>query len=496
MKNLVKNTTDNKLNIVNIVFFTSLIITVLPIWFFEFPAMVDLPQHISQVKAFQALLDGNEFYSDIYKINWLTPYVIPNLILLVFSKLFTPIASVKISVSIYLIAIPIISRKLLDLYNRPKELQLLTIPLLYGVPFNWGFIPYLISTAIGVVWIYFFIKDNDNILSLKNIVISFLLAFSHAISWGVITFNILVIYLYRNKITYKNILKAFPIISPVIIIFAWSYLSISSDSSATELRAISYYPILYKILIMFVANFMGNDIFLGIPKIIILYFSIRLYTRIEKNKSLYWTLIISNIVLFYISPHMVFSTAYFSDRLLVLLPLFFVMIVKKVENKNLFIFLSTLCVLLSVGSRLTQQYIIENDFDNFSEITSKVQKNKKIFYISDKDDLGEYKYGLQNITYYIHIAQLLNNNIDVVVDFNFSYYHNIMIRYKNKGIFNSQVSYNYKDFNWKRISKTDHYYIIVRDCDIDKKTIHRIEKDSNHTLIAKNNCWSFYERNL
>jgi hypothetical protein len=501
MNILIRSNINNKYDIADIAFFSSLILILIPVWIFEYPAMVDLPQHVAQVKALESLLDGNSFYSDIYQINWFTPYILPNLILLLFSKLSTPLISVKIVVSLYLISIPLISRKLLTFYNRPKELQLLAIPFLYSAPFNWGFIPYLLSISIGAMWIYYFLNKNNNPLSIINIILSFLLSYSHAIAWGLTTFNILIIFIYNQsfKYSYKNIfketLKILPILSPLFLILFWSYLSVNNESSAMELRAIGYYPIMYKILIMFVANFMGNDILIGIPKLVIFYFLIRTLTKIDKATPLPLILTLSNMVLFYLSPSILFSTAYFSDRLLVLLPILFTLTIKELERKTLFIFLSILCVILSVSSRVTKQYIVEEDNNDFSIVTSHIKNKSNIFYISDKNDLGKYKYGIQNITYFIHTAQLLNNNFDVAIDFNFAYYHNMMVRYIKKSQFNSQISYNYKNLDWSKIGKAKYEYIIVRDCDITNHIITKIENNANQKLIAKKNCWTVYERN-
>lgn len=475
---------------IDVLFFISIIASLFPVWYFDIPAMVDLPQHVGQIKILKSLLEGNTFYSEFYTINWMTPYVVSNLIMLLFAKISTPLIAAKLSVSLYILTIPIISKLILELYNRPKPLQLLPIAFLYNVPFNWGFIPFLISISIGLIWLYLFLKHNDNILSPINILISLLLAFSHAIAWGVIVFNISIIYLYKNKITSNNLLKLIPLVFPSIIIIIWTYLSVLNDVSATESRSLYYYPILYKIFILLCSNLMGDDFLFGGIKLLLVYLSIRLYSNFELKNSLSSLLLISNVILFFICPYMIYSTAYFGDRVAILIPTLFALNVTNINKKNRVTLVLLVAIILSIYSRFNHQNIIEPYKDDFYKITNNINNKSTLFYITDIRDFKKYKYGLKGITYFIHIGQVLNNKLDLSIDFNFAYHHNIMTRNINKYYFNSFINYNYKDIEWNRIN---HDYILVMDCNIDKDLSKRIEKESKHKLIEKVNCWSLYD---
>lgn len=475
---------------IDILFFISIIASLFPVWYFDIPAMVDLPQHVGQIKILESLLENNTFYSEFYSINWMTPYVISNLIMLLFAKMSTPLIAAKLSISLYILTIPIISKLILELYNRPKSLQLLPIAFIYNVPFNWGFIPYLISISIGLIWLYIFLKHNDNILNPFNILISFLLSFSHAIAWGVIVFNISIIYLYKNKIRLNNLLKLIPLASPAIIIVIWSYLSVLNDAAATELKPLYYYPILYKLFILLCSNLMGDDFLFGGIKLLLVYLSIRLYSNFEFNKSLPTLLLTSNVILFFTCPYMIYSTAFFGDRVAILVPTLIALNVTKIIEVNKFNLMLIIAITLSVYSRVNQQYIIEPYKDDFYKVTSNIRNKSTLFYITDVKDFKQYEHGIQNITYFIHLGQILNDRLDLSIDFNFAYVHNIMTRTINKYYFNSSINYNYRNIKWNEIN---HDYILIMDCNMDDNLSKRIENDSKHKLIEKINCWSLYD---
>ncbi|TKF88564.1 hypothetical protein FCV82_06895, partial [Vibrio breoganii] len=311
-----------KLDKEKIIFAIFSFISISPIWVFDFLAMVDYPQHLSQLSNSIRLLDDNEFINSHYYFNLLTPYLSTNILLVILSKLIGPKFAIKIAISTYLIIIPLTCRKLLTLEGKSKELSLICFPLLFGTSFSWGFINFLFTISFCSLWISNIISRRNQEISKIDIIVSTLLSMGHAIAWGLTMYYILILKLYNKDYRVKIVTQYVLISLPLIILIYWAYYISVFEPSTKDVSTFIFGSFLYKFCVLFFGNILQDDILFGTISFILLYLTCRNHLYIERKIKLYHYLIISSLLLFFLTPTLFLSTAFFSDRLLILLPIF------------------------------------------------------------------------------------------------------------------------------------------------------------------------------
>ena len=63
----------------------ALVLMIAPLWFGQYLPMVDLPQHAAQIAALKQIWAGNPLFTDVFEINWFTPYLLGYMALYVLS---------------------------------------------------------------------------------------------------------------------------------------------------------------------------------------------------------------------------------------------------------------------------------------------------------------------------------------------------------------------------------------------------------------------------
>lgn len=62
-------------------FLAMLVLTLAPIWIGRYLPLVDLPQHAAQIAALREIWHGNASLTQLFEINWFTPYLFGYLLL-------------------------------------------------------------------------------------------------------------------------------------------------------------------------------------------------------------------------------------------------------------------------------------------------------------------------------------------------------------------------------------------------------------------------------
>lgn len=124
------------------------------VWLSPHPPMVDLPQHAGQVVLLRDLLFGNSPWSDMFRINLLTPYLIGYGIALPLSMVMPIAAALKLMLSLAYIAFVLVCIMLRRHFGGDARLDWLFLVPFFGFAFKWGFFTFLISTPLGLLFIY------------------------------------------------------------------------------------------------------------------------------------------------------------------------------------------------------------------------------------------------------------------------------------------------------------------------------------------------------
>lgn len=472
----------------DVLFFAAVILVISPVWLYKYPALIDLPQHLSQIKMLESLLFESSFYSDDYEINWFTPYILPNVFLVLLAKVSSPYIAIKLGITFYLVGMSLVGRKLILLFNKSKSLQFIPLCFLYSTAYNWGFVPYLISVAIGAWWLYYFIKHTQ-VRRTENALMSLLLAMSHAISWGLCVLFIVLIQFSRSRSITSTLRQLFPIFLPFILLVTWVMLSASGEAAVEDVGIFRYYDPSLKVLVFTVVNFMDNHLILGFTKIICLYVALKCFARFSAENKPANIVVLASIAAFIISPSVLLSTGFFSDRLLIYIPIFAPLLIQKVTNERSIVCFLFVAMILSVAAKNAHQSTIENEVNAFEEASNHIQDESRVFYISKYDRTGMALGSIQDLPVFMHFGHWLNFEKFVSVEYSFSYVHNIMVRFINQSKWSSLTSYQYDTFNWVEISEQKYDYLVIRDCDISKDKIDKIEKKSRYLTSRHKDCW-------
>lgn len=478
----------------SILFYTLLVMLVIPVWVNEYPGMVDFPQHVTQTTLLLGLLEGDELFNQYFEINWYTPYIIPNLIALFFAYFFSPLVANKILVSVYIVSAPILTQLLTRSLNRPSEVRFLTLPFVYGFAFHWGFVPFLMSSAISAIWIWYYFTRNQDIGSKWNIFFSFIVMYSHAVAWGVVVFIILAESIYSKTLS-KKLARPY-ILIPLLPLFVWLINVLQNEISSSESHLILYKSLVYNVLSLVGSNFMGNDWLFGTLKFSLIIIAIIRFGKINRHEDRYYFIVCCLCLLFIIMPNTVASIAYFSDRLLVFFPVFLALSIYKIRSKNMFVGLMTLATLLSIGSTFNQQHNFNLEVQPLmGEISPNIDNDSRMVLFTNLEDYGKYEYQILPTPKLIWAPHNLVNLNKVISEYSFAFVFPEMVRFKTieeDNYYIANTRYKYPNIKWSLLKHLD--YVLIRDCSLDPAIDKAIQHQSEFESKVSAQCWHLYEK--
>ena len=148
--------------------------------------MVDLPEHAAQVALLRNLHNPGFQFSELFWVNWFTPYLLGYLLVYVLTPLLGIVTATKIVVAVAIAAVPVATAVLAKETGADCYWALLTVPAIYGFSYSWGFLNFLVATPLGLLFLVLFLRHTRK-PSLRSSVyvalFSILLFFSHALMY-------------------------------------------------------------------------------------------------------------------------------------------------------------------------------------------------------------------------------------------------------------------------------------------------------------------------
>src|SRR5688500_7669632 len=113
-----------------------------------------MPQQAAQIAALREIWQGNEAFTQLFEVNWFTPYLLGYLLLYALS-LVVPIAvATQIVVSLSVLAMPLLTVQLLRAAGADERWKWLSIPGSFSFAFYWGFLSFLVAAPLALLfWI-------------------------------------------------------------------------------------------------------------------------------------------------------------------------------------------------------------------------------------------------------------------------------------------------------------------------------------------------------
>ena len=125
-------------------------------WLAPHLPMLDLPQHAGQVALLRDLLSGTSLWSDLVRVNLFTPYLFSTALALPLSFVLPVNTVFALLLSLSYVGLVSVCVWLRHDLNGDERLDWLFVPGFFGFAWKFGFIPFLVASSIGVVFIFFY----------------------------------------------------------------------------------------------------------------------------------------------------------------------------------------------------------------------------------------------------------------------------------------------------------------------------------------------------
>lgn len=135
-------------------FYFVVLLTTVFIFYPSYLPMVDLPQHAGQVATLNDLLHHQSVWAHLLELNWDTPYLVGYGLWLALYQVFDIVLSAKILVAFtflfYTYAINLFRKS----FQSTVMIEWVAMTTFFGFAFQWGFITYLLSIPIGILFFF------------------------------------------------------------------------------------------------------------------------------------------------------------------------------------------------------------------------------------------------------------------------------------------------------------------------------------------------------
>ena len=157
------------------------------IWLAHRPPMVDLAAHAGQIELLRGLIAGGSPWKDVFFVNPLTPYLLGYFIATLFSFAMPVLVAVKLTISVAYFAFVLSAVKVSRYFRSSHYLDWTILPVFFGLPFVWGYLPFLTAAPVGLFFLIsidYYICKPTKYGAWWPIMIGLLLLASHGLTFA------------------------------------------------------------------------------------------------------------------------------------------------------------------------------------------------------------------------------------------------------------------------------------------------------------------------
>lgn len=151
---------------------------VLPLWVGEYLPMVDLPQHAAQLSIGLHWDDPEFGYPRYFHPNWMTNQRFAYSVVHVFMSMLPLVPALKCTLSLAVVGVPLAVWLLLARVGADRWWALLAFPVAYNFCFYWGFLNFIVTIPLGIVFIALAVQYATAPSKLRAVA---LLAYAHGL---------------------------------------------------------------------------------------------------------------------------------------------------------------------------------------------------------------------------------------------------------------------------------------------------------------------------
>lgn len=484
--------TDNK-NL-NIIFITACLFATLPVLIPTYPPMVDAPQHVAQIASFTSILSGTNPFSELFDIQWFTPYLLGYSVVFTLSTVLGYVWAFKLTTAVAIFLFPIFADKFLRSQKITSPLRWLLIPLPYGFAYEWGFFNFLIAMPLGFLFLSYIPTERSTYTRKDYFKIAFwvhLLFAAHILV--LLVFASIAAFLLYTKNLKSWLHRLLPYFTVVPAISIWFTLKILNGNGTDATsgpwglglhRLTDFLPTLFSL-----PNLTTSQYIAAILCCTPFFLGMKLEISVRKIAPF---LLYSIIMLF--GPNYLFGTFFVYNRFgFIGLPLYFHMFIwrEAPPHEKAATYTSPLLILFSVlliAYHTGKAFTYEKESAGFREILNYMQPDKRVLSLAFNRNSALY-----DAPVYLHYPVWYQASKGGLVDFNFAYFFPQVVRFKPENIppANDGFVWYPHTFEWNRLKASQYdYFLIKYNADISNE----IFPENSVFLIRNIGDWYLYER--
>ena len=478
-------------------FVAMVFLSVVPLWIGRYLPLVDLPQHAGQVVVLQQLWAGDAGLAEIFRVNWFTPYLLGYLLLYVLALVLPITTATQLLVSLAVAAIPLLTGRLLRVAGADERWKWLAIPCSFGFAFYWGFLSFFVAAPLCLLFLIQTIRFvNAPSLRAGIFIALFAVAlfFCHIIVLG---FASLVALGYVWGASYRDpkalLLRTLPYAAPLPIIALWMAVTYSAEARVQS-DSISFGSLLYRLLQLLVQPAGRDDFSLSPITVLVVTGSVLLLpwlsgARFSKRPER-WLPFALGLFVFLVTPHYVFSAAYFYQRLGIFLVPLWLVTWDVPQRKRSIDRLAIVVVVFWVATTIGRFAAFARESQSFANVMAQLEPGHRAAAL-----VYDNRSPLFALPVYLHFPLWYQATHRGVVDFNFAEFYSQMARYRPEvgPRITEALSWQPIAFQWDVNGGASYEYFIVKSgFDVSNE----IFKDQRAAvaLVANSGWWWVYRK--
>jgi len=482
----------------------------LMLWFAPHLPMIDLPQHAAQVALFRDILEGQSKWSELFYINYFTPYLVGYGLVFLLSYLMPIAATFKVLLALGYYGFVYACVLLRKQFDSDSRLDWLFIPGYFGFSYVYGFFTFLLAAPLGLLFIalaYRYAHKPNVGLGLALAIASFGLFFSHGLIFIFAnTIGVMFIVLkYRQFNKIIRTLSPYIIAATLFVCYALIRIKFEVDNTEDPASKIEWRYSIYRLGFPFMS--FTREILLDkkmLPIGIGFFIApILLKSSLTKHNIYAFAPISVLILIWLFVPHVLLTTSFLYHRFAIfILPFYGFMfcnphnlcaIKNSRQQKVRTLFANSLlpllcCVFLGIQTERLIKFAHENtDFDELLAVTEPNQRAASLIFEKASP-------AAVNIYAYMHYPLWYQAEKHGLVDSNFALLLPQVVRFKSKSMTPTRMDFDWspEKFNWVKHQGHLYRYFFVRN----SKPLPSSFFDNQQckvNLIKSAGIWQLYE---
>jgi hypothetical protein len=475
-------------------FVVVLLLAVAPLWLGSYLPMVDMPQHAAQVSGLYEMWKGSESFTQLFEINWFTPYLLGYMLLAALGTFLPLTVATQLITTVSLLAMPLLTGRLLRAAGADERWKWLAIPCTYGFAFYWGFLSFIVAAPLALVLLTQTIRYAEQPTvpgALRIALFANILFFCHIIVLG---FASLVSFGYLAGKRYRNlqalVLQALPFAAVLPILAVWFMVTVRTESAVQDGLTI-YGSVLERFwqLLLQPAGHDGFSLFLTplITAAVVLLPPLAGCSFSRRPER--WLPFALGLAVFMISPHYVFSTAYFFQRLgLFLVPLWLMTWDAPRTAERRLDWAAMAIVLLWSFTNIGRFAAFARETESFRNILAEMQPGRRA--AAMVYDASSPYFALR---VYMHIPAWYAASRRGIVDFNFADFISSMVRYRADAgpRMTDPLAWDPTAFDWQANGGDGYDYFMVKASGDISEAIFK-DRRASVELVTRSGWWWLY----